>query len=127
MSVQIITYEIRLQRWSSIVKECRSSGKAIKAWCAENNINIKTYYHWQKLVCQDACQELSVIQAHKQSHTPEPVQAKSGVVFAELSVSKPHAGKVALTIDRQDMQIHIYCGADRETLETVLLTLQRLC
>jgi hypothetical protein len=57
----------------------------------------------------------------------KPEQAKSDVVFAELSLSKLHAGKVALTIDRRDMQIHIYCGADRATVETALLALKGLC
>lgn len=47
MDVQKVTHEVRLQQWSRIVKECRSSGKTIKAWCAKNIINIKTYYHWQ--------------------------------------------------------------------------------
>lgn len=110
MGVQSVAHEIRLQKWGSIVKECRSSGKPIKAWCADNNINLKTYYYWQKLVCQDTCQELSLIPAPKLKHQPEPVQAKSNVVFAELSISKPYTGKVALTIDRRDMQIHIYCN-----------------
>ena len=127
MGVQTITHEIRLQKWSGIVKECRSSGKTVTAWCTENNINLKTYYHWQKLVCQDACQEFSVIQAQKPKHSLETIQAKSGVVFAELNIPKPHAGKVALTIDRRDMQIHIYCGADRATVETALLAFKGLC
>lgn len=127
MGVQTVTHEIRLQKWSSIVKACRSSGKTIKAWCTDNKINLKTYYHWQKLVCQQACQELSVTPVQNLKHDLEPVHAKNDVVFTELSVSKPLAGKVALTINRRDMQIHIYCGADRATVETALLALKGLC
>lgn len=127
MGVQTVAHEIRLQKWGSIVKECRGSGKPIKTWCAENNINLKTYYHWQKLVCQDTCQEISLTSAKNLNHPLEPVHANSDVVFAELNLTKPHAGKVALTINRRDMQIHIYCGADQATVETVLLALKGLC
>lgn len=127
MGVQTVAHEIRLQKWSSIVKECRSSGKPIKDWCAENNINLKTYYYWQKLVCQDTCKEISLTSAQKLKQDLKPVQVNRDVVFAELSLTKPHAGKVALTIDRRDMQIHIYCGADRATVESTLLALKGLC
>ena len=127
MDVQIVTHEIRLQEWITIVKECRNSGKTIKAWCEENNINIKTYYRWQKIVCQKVCPELSVTPAQKLKNDFEPVQAKNGVVFAELSVPKEHAGAVALTIERRDIKIHIYFGADRATVETALVALRTLC
>jgi transposase-like protein len=60
MKVQRLTHEVRLQQWSNIVKECRSSGKTITAWCAEHKINTKTYYRWQQLVCQATCREITV-------------------------------------------------------------------
>lgn len=119
MSVQSITHEVRLQNWSRIVKECRGSGMPIKTWCTEQNINLKTYYNWQKLVCQETCRELAM--THKQ---PPATVVPSGSVFAELAASKPLAGKLALTIQRNDVQIHIYCGADAATVEAAL---SRLC
>jgi hypothetical protein len=123
MGVQKVTHEVRLQKWSRIVKECRNSGKTIKVCCAENNINVKTYYHWQKLVCQKACQELAITQRKN----PETVPVNSSPVFAELNVPNHPAGKVAVTIQRNDTQIHIYGGADAATVETALLALRNLC
>jgi hypothetical protein len=29
-------------------------------WCDENNVNIKTYYYWQRKVCNAVCNELAI-------------------------------------------------------------------
>lgn len=123
MEVKALTHEVRIQQWSQIVKTCRSSGKTIKGWCSENNINLKTYYHWQKRVCEKTCAELAV----RTEQAPENAVVGSGPRFAELSIAKPNAGKVALTICHPAMQIHIYGGADTIMVETVLRALSRQC
>ncbi len=38
-----------LPLWQERVRECRSSGQAVKAWCEENQIAVKTYYRWERL------------------------------------------------------------------------------
>lgn len=43
--LQTIAAENRLSLWTQRVTACRSSGKAVQIWCAENSINYKTYYH----------------------------------------------------------------------------------
>jgi hypothetical protein len=47
MNMKKISHEMNLQKWTQIVEECRNSGKTAVKWCAENDINIKTYYYWQ--------------------------------------------------------------------------------
>ncbi len=47
-------HESYLQLWRARVMECRNSGKSVSVWCAENGINIKTYYYWQKQVWDKA-------------------------------------------------------------------------
>ena len=44
------THEMRLMKWTAIIKECRSSGKTVTAWCSENNISSKSFYYWQRKV-----------------------------------------------------------------------------
>ena len=88
MQVQKLTHEVRLQKWSEIIRSCRSSGKPIKTWCSENNINLKTYYHWQKHVCQATCRELSL----PQKATTPVVSQPEGPVFAELRRCGHRAG-----------------------------------
>ena len=123
MDVQKLTHEVRLQQWGRTVKDCRSSGKSIKAWCAEQNINIKTYYYWQKKVCQATCRELA-------TNHPRPsiaVNAPPIPVFAELRKPDHPSGQLALTIQRNHMEIEIYRGADTVIVETVLQAIRNLC
>lgn len=127
MEVQKLTHEVRLQHWGHIVSQCRSSGQTIKAWCKERQIHLKTYYYWQKRVCQATCHELSLT-SQTQSPAALPLH-NSEPVFAELALSqpRPHTGKPAVTIQKRDVQIHIYCGADAAIIETTLSALKSLC
>ncbi len=123
MDVQKLTHEVRLQQWSAIVNECRSSGSSIKSWCEENGINIKTYYYWQKKVCQATCRELSM----GQQQNLETVPTSTPSVFAELSTPRNKLGHVAITIHHHNTEVHIYSGADAALVESALLALRSLC
>jgi len=123
MDVQKLTHEVRLQQWGRKVKDCRNSGKLVKVWCAEQNINIKTYYYWQKRVCQATCRELAM--NHPRSSIA--VNATPLPVFAELRKPEHPSGQLALTIQRDHMKIEIYRDADATLVETVLLAVRNLC
>ena len=51
--------EVMLREWSARIAECRNSGKAVKAWCAEQGISVQTYYRWEKRFVEKATQQLS--------------------------------------------------------------------
>ena len=99
MDVQVVTHEVRLQKWIGIVKSCRSSGKTIKVWCEDNDINLKSYYYWQRKVCLETCREIEVVQ----KSIPEVLPIKEKTVFAELSIPKNNVGKIAVSIQRENM------------------------
>lgn len=61
MDVQKITHEYRLKQWTQVIADCRRSGKTVKTWCEENNINSKSYYYWLKRVRIAACNSLSTV------------------------------------------------------------------
>ena len=122
MDVQKLTHEVRLQQWGRTIKDCRSSGKSVKAWCAERNINIKTYYYWQKKVCQATCRELAM------NHPQPSIEVNANpIVFAKLRKPDHPSGQLALTIQRNQMEIQIYRGADTALVETALLAIRSLC
>lgn len=50
LTIHDINRQIHLQEWAVRISDCRSSGKAVKTWCAENDIPLKTYYKWQRIV-----------------------------------------------------------------------------
>lgn len=122
MDVQIVTHEVRLQKWTDIVKTCRSSGKTIKKWCADNDIDIKRYYYWQRKVYLQTCREMETVQ--KSIHTTFPCDETP--VFAEINLPKNNAGNIAVSIHRDTMQVNVYSGADAATVETVFASLRQL-
>lgn len=58
MNTREVTHQYRLNKWIEIIKECRSSGQTVSAWCAEHDINPKSYYYWLKRVRMAACEAL---------------------------------------------------------------------
>ena len=58
MDTQEVKRKYRLNQWIEIVRQCRSSGQTVSAWCAENNINLKQYYYWLRRVRTAACELL---------------------------------------------------------------------
>ena len=47
--------QVRLSQWAGIMHERSESGKSIRKWCAENGIQEKTYYYWQRNLRESAC------------------------------------------------------------------------
>jgi len=43
-----------LNQWTEIIRECRSSGQTVSAWCAEHDINPKSHYYWLRRVREAA-------------------------------------------------------------------------
>jgi hypothetical protein len=58
LNTREVTNQYRLNKWTEIVRECRSSGQTISAWCADHDINPKTYYYWLRRVRAAACEAL---------------------------------------------------------------------
>lgn len=58
MKAREVTKQYRLNKWASIIRECRSSGKTVDVWCAEHDIKASSYYYWLRRVREAACQAL---------------------------------------------------------------------
>ena len=63
MTVKETAHAYKLRQWTGLICDCKASGKTVTAWCAEQNINTKTYYYWQRRVREVACKQLSVQEA----------------------------------------------------------------
>jgi transposase-like protein len=61
MNTRETTYNYRLNQWTAIIRECRSSGQSVSAWCADHDINNKSYYYWIKRVREAACEALPAL------------------------------------------------------------------
>lgn len=73
-----ITHEVRLAQWAEIIRNCqlRPEGQSVKDWVADNGMNIKTYYYWQRRVRKEL---------YNQATSLAPVsKASTEVTFAEV-------------------------------------------
>lgn len=70
MDTQEVKRQHRLNQWIEIVRQCRSSGQTVSAWCAENNINPKRYYYWLRCVRMAACELLPTSGGNELSIVP---------------------------------------------------------
>ena len=113
MSVELqqIKRSSNLTEWAEMVRCCRSSGMTVRAWCQEQGLNEKTYYHRQKQVCNALPERFG-----------QPVQ------FAEVSqpaLSTRPDGGVRIRIGAAE--ISVGNGADLALLREVVLIVARTC
>lgn len=117
MNMKNISHEVNLQKWSQIVQECRSSGQTASKWCFENNINIKTYYYWQKKVCNAVCNELAITNNN----------IEKSPAFAEVILPGKRSSEVAITINLNNISLQIHNGSDESVIAQTLRILKSIC
>lgn len=78
-----ITHEMRMANWKPIVDAChaRPEGQSAKQWLAQNNINEKQFYYWQRRLREEAyfCHESDSLPA---------ISSSTDFSFTEISLSK---------------------------------------
>lgn len=117
MNMKKISHEMNLKKWTGIVEECRNSGQTAVKWCDENNINIKTYYYWQRKVCSAVCNELAITNNNVEK-TP---------AFAEVMIPSIKSSEVAITLNLNNISLQIHNGADETVIAQTLRILKSIC
>ncbi|WP_341876547.1 IS66 family insertion sequence element accessory protein TnpA [Defluviitalea saccharophila] len=101
MNTREVTSQYRLNQWTEIVRQCRSSGQTIAVWCEENNIKRTSYYYWLKKIRQAACETLPSL---NENNTIVPVNISDLAVKIDPSDQEStsdiviHIGAVKLEI-----------------------------
>ena len=72
--------EVQLKKWAEMVQRRNESGLTVVQWCADNNINIKTYYYRLKKVREAMCNEI-------ESHDIVPVTPQTEEQSARIDLS----------------------------------------
>lgn len=98
MNTQLVTKEVKLAQWSTLVQECMSSGLKVKDWCQQNNISKDAYYYWLRKVREAACTSLNTnfvrvpdeyIPSSFQSSFPTELTISIGSVTINVNSSTP--------------------------------------
>ena len=48
MNVSKVTHQVKLDRWTAILKEQNSSGLSIKDWRSQNGIKRDQFFYWKR-------------------------------------------------------------------------------
>ena len=115
MTSNELKHEAKKQEWNIAIQDCRSSGQTVRAWCRQEEINVATYYRWEREL-------LSVAEAVPHAGVPT-------VRFAELPTPMKASRNVAersSTLYGGTASLDIYPGCDAEQLK-MLVEVLRLC
>ncbi len=52
MTIYDVQNAAKLPIWQERVRECRTSGMGVKAWCKAQGLDFTTYYRWEKKVLE---------------------------------------------------------------------------
>ena len=102
MNASTAKHQAKLAEWRTRVAECRSSGKSVRTWCAEQGVGYKTYYRWEREILQVASKELILTSREE----------KAAPVFAELPAPASSTEKDIVRVG--DASLDVYSGADAE-------------
>ena len=106
-----ITHDVRTAQWAEIVRSCheRPAGQSAKKWLAENGINEKQYYYWQRrirnLVAGTTGKSLpetrptgEVTFVEMPAHGEQPVEYPNKAVAGSGPVALIRAGKLEIEL-----------------------------
>ena len=119
-----VSHEYMLSLWTTRIKECKSSGMTVVAWCKINNIGIKNYYYWMRKIKREAFEEFSL--GHNDNNSS--VTASNSPVFSKINLltNQPKICS-AVTVHLNGFTIGIQDGASESTILNTLRAIRSLC
>lgn len=102
MTANSLKHQAKLAAWSERVKECRSSGMSVTAWCRDQGVTTTTYYKWERQVLNEV-------------KIPDTIKSLPAPVFAELpSLRNASEKSIVATVRIGAASLDVYSGADSE-------------
>jgi Transposase. len=132
MDQRSVGKEVRMRERAEIVRECRSSGMSVTAWCREKDICKGTYFRWQRQVREYAVSLMNVTGsavAEKPGQKAE-LSVPSGWAMCATSVPTPEVAAVAsaaVTIEIGICRVTADEDVSTELLTKVCKVLVELC
>lgn len=109
MDTRKVKKAYRLNQWTEIVRQCRSSGQTVAVFCKEQNLNPKSYYYWLRLVREAACEALPAIANDKSMIVPLTL-GESAACPSESAVNSKitlHYGDFSLDLQENTSSLFI--------------------
>ena len=89
MTIYDVQNAAKLPIWQERVRECRTSGMSVKAWCKAQGLDFTTYYRWEKKVLDAVIPtQREGMGNNEATALPAPaVQEQPSIVKVEISSS----------------------------------------
>ena len=101
-----ITHKVRCEQWTAIINECLASGMPKTTWCKANGISDKQFFYWQRILRQEAYQQMESQSTSPASSAlvPDVKEEKSShPAFVEI---RPITSETGSFTFRPDVIIH---------------------
>jgi putative transposase len=108
--------QLSMEEWRAAIKECRASGRQVRAWCREHNIGYKTFYYWERKLKDESF-----------GQTPSVKTEWMSVIQAPDDGASDPSPQPGLTIRLEDFQIEVLPGFQPSLLAGAVKTLQSFC
>jgi len=116
-----VAQQYRLNQWARIIRECRSSGQTVKAWCTEHNIKQSSYFYWLRRVRKAACEALPALNTGETETQIVEVNFPPDKTAAAKSFNYESSPDIILRIGSVTMEVHK--NASQEIIENTLRAL----
>ena len=121
--IELTKRQIRRNNWAKDIEAFQNSGMTLSAWCELNNISTKVYYYRLRQVRLAALENSPIPVNNLPEKKPE-----DNISFKKLEVESPVSNMTAAVIVHLPMAtVEVAQGADRQTVEAVLLALKSVC
>ena len=101
-----ITHKVRCEQWTAIINECLASGMPKTTWCKAKGISDKQFFYWQRILRQEAYQQIEFQSSSPASsaRVPDVKEEKaSHPAFVEI---RPATSEIGSSTFRPDVIIH---------------------
>ncbi len=95
MDSTTLTRQVKLEKWTEMIRERNESGLTIAQWCTKHSINQAKYYYWLKRVRQAACDQLPAISSGSVNHIV-PVTFEDQAASHTSKPCSPYAMRVTI-------------------------------
>ena len=105
MEAKELKDQANINEWVQRIRDCKSSGLSIDAWCKVNGISRGSFFYWQRKVMNRACTVLEEYEQHP------VVPASDQAVFAKVEIkSKQEKLPSGISLKIGELDVHI--GSD---------------
>lgn len=122
MTTQEVKKHYSMQKWTSIIQECTTSGLSVRQWCHQNGVLEGSYYYWLRKIRLKSLETLPEVTA---GNAIQPV-SQSNTVFARLPLLEK-SNNADVTLSLNGIEIGFNNSATADLIHSILLEIKQLC